>query len=84
MFLSEVRSPSDKFIRESLNHVSVLLSLLCGFPVTVAQVAASCIAQCAEKCKELNGMKRWRKDEKKEHENVERDRETMRRIKSKF
>lgn len=33
------------------------LLFLCGFPGPVAQVTASCIAQCGQKCKELRSVK---------------------------
>lgn len=61
MFWSEVESPLDNFFTEMLHHVSVLLSDFYGFPGKVAQVAASCIAQCAETCKELHGGEEIRK-----------------------
>lgn len=46
-------------LRESVNNIAFkqevmrLLLLLCSFPVTVAQAATSCIAQCGQKSKEL-------------------------------
>lgn len=39
-----------------------LLLFFCGFPCTVAQITASCITKCGQKCKELRGERR---DEKK-------------------
>lgn len=39
-----------------------LLLFFCGFPCTVAQITASCITKCGQKCKELRGE---RGDEKK-------------------
>lgn len=32
-----------------------LLLFFCGFPCTVAQITASCITKCGQKCKELRG-----------------------------
>lgn len=51
------------FPGEDAKHACALLSLLCGFPGTIAQAAASCIAQCAEKCKELKRIEKKRMKE---------------------
>lgn len=70
---------SDMLLTRSLNHVVIklkvmrLLLFFSCFPGNVAQVAASCVAQCGQKCKELKTGGRRRKDWKSKHkENRER------------
>lgn len=68
----------------SLNNVAIkldvmrLLLFFSSFPGTVAQVTASCIAQCSQKCKELKIVADGEKIGKDKHKKIEREMKMVR------
>lgn len=74
---------SDIVLIEGLNNVAIkpevtrLLLFFCCFPGAVAQVTASCIAQCGQKCKELKRETDGVKIRNNRHKKIERERKPV-------